>query len=243
VIERIRKGPTGDSRGVSLVELVVVTSIVGLLVAVGIPEYSNFTAKNRVRRAANDLLQNMRLARTIAVKENREYMMVFDTTNNRYLIGFDNDGDSNLTTVNSDGFQLCGCVDADGDGGLTGNERIPSTDADSNGDGVPDCVRVVNMSEYGSSVIIGYATGTKPPVGPGATPTSVPDSGVTFSGSPPTAEFNENFSLDKLGSIYLQEDGKGYTYCVRISNTAAVNMWAWKGDEHHPNIEEWTEVR
>ncbi|MDH4028630.1 MAG: GspH/FimT family pseudopilin, partial [Nitrospirota bacterium] len=82
-----------DRKGVTLIELLIVLAIIGILSAIGIPEYGRFIAKSKVRQAANDLLQNMRLARTMAIKENRAYLLTFNYPANNYLIGFD--GDSN----------------------------------------------------------------------------------------------------------------------------------------------------
>ena len=93
----IHKNIIKDNRGVTLIELLIVLAIVGILSAVGIPEYGRFMAKSKVRQSSNDLLQNMRLARTMAIKENRTYILTFDYGANNYLLGFDaNDNDSLL---------------------------------------------------------------------------------------------------------------------------------------------------
>jgi prepilin-type N-terminal cleavage/methylation domain-containing protein len=87
----------GDKKGITLIELIIVISIISILAAVGIPEYSRFIAKGRVRNATNDLLQNMRLARTMAIRENRAYLITFnESTANSYRIGFDGDGNNSL---------------------------------------------------------------------------------------------------------------------------------------------------
>lgn len=101
----MRKLILKDKKGVSLIELVVVLSIIGILAAIGIPQYSLYVAKSRAREAATDLLQNMRLARTMAIKENRTYLMTFNEGgSNNYRVGFDGDSDGSLLTAGVDGY-------------------------------------------------------------------------------------------------------------------------------------------
>lgn len=236
-----------ETEGVTLIELVVVVAIMGIVIlALVAPEIGRFGSNYNVRSCATDLIQNMRVARAMAIKENREYLIVFqpagtpDSTVNpqgRYLIGFDFDGDNDLTTISAanDGDTFGICKDTDGD-------RLPNNDADANGDGVPDCVRVVNLSDCGIDIIFGYSSGTTPPIGPNTT--AIPVSGINFSGTPPTAEFDPDGSTDKLGSVYFQQAGRGYSYCVRISNlSGTTNMWKWDGDKDNTSETDWTEIR
>ena len=118
-----------EKKGVTLIELTVVLSIIAILAAIGAPEYGRFAAKSSVRRAASDLLQNMRLARTMAIKENRTYLITFNeiTGENIYRIGIDVDGNGSLRDVN---------------------------DEYGNGTGKP--VRVIDIqNEYGNDIVLG----------------------------------------------------------------------------------------
>ncbi|MEW6213994.1 MAG: GspH/FimT family protein [Nitrospirota bacterium] len=217
--------------GITLIELIIIIAIIGILAALGVPEINRFSADYKVRSCATDLIQNMRVARAMAIKENRQYLIVFDTTNNRYMIGFDGDGDNNLITLDSDTFGICKDTD---------NDRLPEGDILING--VPDCVKAVNLTDCGNNIIFGYGTGTTPPNGPNGS--AIPASGVNFSGTPPTAKFDSDGSMDKLGSVYFQHTGRGYSYCVRISYQAgATNMWKWDGDKDNTTVTTWTELR
>jgi prepilin-type N-terminal cleavage/methylation domain-containing protein len=219
--------------GITLPELIIALSIIGILAFLVAPQIGLIRSKYNLRSCATELIQNMRVARAMAIKENREYLIVFDTANQRYLIGFDGDGDNNLTTANFDTFGVC--KDSD-------NDRIPDTDSDTNGDGVPDCVRVVNLSDCG----YGIEFGTTAPNGPNNSALCANGLGVCFgsTANPIRTDFNPDGTVGNLGSVYLQQTTRGYSYCVRISNSAGTtSMWKWDGDKDNSGVTTWTEIR
>jgi type IV fimbrial biogenesis protein FimT len=55
--------------GFSLIELVVVMSIVGILMAIAVPSYKYVTTANRVSSEVNSLLGDLQFARAEAIKE------------------------------------------------------------------------------------------------------------------------------------------------------------------------------
>ncbi len=242
----MKRYPFGTD-GVTLIELVVVVAIIGIVVlALVAPEIGRFRSNYDVRSCATDLIQNMRVARAMAIKENREYLIVFQpagtpsTTVNpqgRYLIGFDTDGDNDLLTVsnNNNGDTFGICKDTDGD-------RLPNNDTDADGDGVPDCVRVVSLQDCGADVVFGsYA-----PSDPAGDAIDCNSGTFCFgnTANPVRAQFNPDGSAATLGSVYFAHDGRGYTYLVRISNLAGtVNMWKWDGDKENTSVTDWTEIR
>ncbi len=227
-------------KGITLIELLVAIAIVGIISVLVAPEIGRFRSNYNARSCATDLIQYMRVARAMAIKENREYLIVFDIANQRYLIGFDGDGDNDLITVDFDTFGICN--DADGD-------RLPNGDALVNG--VPSCVRVVNLNDCGNNI----SFNTPAPNGPdtdGAGP-NPPNAfcanglGVCFgaTANPIRADFNPNGSIGNLGSVYFQQTTRGYSYVVIASTTSGqTNMWKWDGripdDALNPN---WTEIR
>ncbi len=229
-------------KGITLIELIVAIAIVGIISVLVAPEIGRFRSNYNARSCATDLIQHMRVARAMAIKENREYLIVFQLAGDpsaainpqgRYLIGFDGDGDNNLTTQLFDTFGICNDTD---------NNRLPNNDADANGDNVPDCVRVVRINECGNDITFGYGAGTTPPNGPNAT--VIPPSGIVLLNGTTVVDFNPNGSIGTTGSAYFQQTIRGYSYCVRISNTSGqTNMWKWDGSSDDALNPNWTEIR
>ena len=58
------------SYGVTLIELLVAMSILTILLAVGVPSFSQFNTNSRLSSFANTLLSHMSLARSEAIKRN-----------------------------------------------------------------------------------------------------------------------------------------------------------------------------
>ncbi len=229
-------------KGITLIELLVAIAIVGILAVLVAPEIGRFRSNYNARSCATDLIQHMRAARAMAIKENREYLIVFQLAGDpsaainpqgRYLIGFDGDGDNNLTTQLFDTFGICNDTD---------NNRLPNNDADANGDNVPDCVRVINLNECGN----GISFGTLAAVDPDGDVIACNGQTVCFgaTANPVRADFNPNGSIGNLGSAYFQQTTRGYSYVVIASDTSgSMNMWKWDGDADNALNPNWTEIR
>jgi type IV fimbrial biogenesis protein FimT len=73
-------------KGFSLTELMVVVAVIGLLGIVAVPNLVSGLPSYRLKSAARDLCSNMRKARSMAVKQNRNITITFDAGGNTYLI-------------------------------------------------------------------------------------------------------------------------------------------------------------
>lgn len=71
--------PRLPQRGVNIIELMVVISIVSILMAVGIPQMQSWTATSRLRLKAEGLLNGLQLARVEALRRNTRVFFTFNT--------------------------------------------------------------------------------------------------------------------------------------------------------------------
>jgi len=93
--------------GFTMVELMIVIAVIAILTAIAVPNIINSLPNYRLKAAARDLYSNMQQAKMKAIKENKDWAIVFDSANNRYYIcsdkGADNSwsatGDNSITTT------------------------------------------------------------------------------------------------------------------------------------------------
>ncbi|UCD71554.1 MAG: GspH/FimT family pseudopilin [Syntrophobacterales bacterium] len=86
-------------RGLTIIELVVVMCILGIMVLIAIPNIGRWLPRYRLRSAARDLASNMQLARLGAIKDNREWALLFDVGEQSYRIITDRGPDGNWNTA------------------------------------------------------------------------------------------------------------------------------------------------
>ena len=69
---------TLNTKGLTLVELMIVVSIILIITAIAIPSYFSDLPRQRLKGAATNLLIDMRMARSRAVASNQHYLVCFD---------------------------------------------------------------------------------------------------------------------------------------------------------------------
>ena len=80
-------------------EILTVMAIIGILAGVATPMFLSWLPDIRLKSAARDLFSQMQTTRMLAVKENRNWAIVFDTANRRYYICNDWGADATWTSA------------------------------------------------------------------------------------------------------------------------------------------------
>lgn len=88
---RIRKIKISNSPGFSFVELMTVIAIIGILSAVALPSFLRSLPEKRLKSAARNLYADLQKARLLAVKENKEVQVRFNTSPGPGYYYFDDD--------------------------------------------------------------------------------------------------------------------------------------------------------
>ena len=99
-----REGMNGK-RGLTIIELVVVMCILGVMVLIAIPNIGRWLPRYRLRSAARDVASNIQLARLGAIKDNREWAVIFDTNSQSYRIISNRGPDGNWDTPDDVGYK------------------------------------------------------------------------------------------------------------------------------------------
>jgi len=75
-VPRMREG----HRGFTLIEMVIVMAIMGVLVSIALPAFSQWRAHSAVNDASTAIMGHLKQARNIAMAESRDVRVVFATT-------------------------------------------------------------------------------------------------------------------------------------------------------------------
>lgn len=77
--------------GLTLIELMVAISILGIVASMAVPSFQKMIERNRIKQAVESLLSDMQLARTQAIKSSQNIIVNRGTGNNgAWCYGFNN---------------------------------------------------------------------------------------------------------------------------------------------------------
>jgi len=79
--------PLTPQRGLSLIELMVSITILGIVLAFGVPSFSSFITNSKVRSAAEAITAGLNLARAEAVNRNTQVQFALTGTDSSWQIG------------------------------------------------------------------------------------------------------------------------------------------------------------
>jgi prepilin-type N-terminal cleavage/methylation domain-containing protein len=79
--------------GFSLIELFIVIALIGIIAAIATPNFSRWVSNYRLKSAAMDLYTHMQFTKVNAVKNNKQWAIVFDPDNSKYSICSDEGAD------------------------------------------------------------------------------------------------------------------------------------------------------
>jgi len=78
---KIRK----TENGVTMIELVIVAVIIGVMSALAVPSFLNYSSKMEAKSKARNIISTLRQARSKAISERVQYGVFFDAANRRYI--------------------------------------------------------------------------------------------------------------------------------------------------------------
>ena len=92
-----------DSRGFSLIELMMVVVVIGIILSAGVPAFATFRDGMMLAQARSQVLQDLRMARQVAVTRHCPVIVTFGdgaaTTNiGNYSVLYDTDGNGSAST-------------------------------------------------------------------------------------------------------------------------------------------------
>ncbi len=163
-------------QGYTLVEMMITISILGLVMAIGTPPIIQFLRHHQSKDAASTVMGVLRQARSRAIHEKNDYVIIFDMANSRMLM-------------------------IDDDGGGSGNPSEAGFDPTARGNGEADAgERVYGPFELPGGQVFGMIAGSVDTDGGYVTKP------ITFSGSPPRVIFKANGSANEEGLVFVMPD-------------------------------------
>ncbi len=75
-----------NSKGVTLIELVIVVVIISVVAAMAIPQFSRVVPRLEFKSASRDVVSDLRLARSLAIAQRTQFGLYFNSVQDQYII-------------------------------------------------------------------------------------------------------------------------------------------------------------
>lgn len=82
-----------NSNGYSLTEQLITIAVLGIVLAIAVPDYSKWVLKRQINAESQKLYMDLMLARMSAIKNNNDVVVTLNAGNNQYRIHDDTDSD------------------------------------------------------------------------------------------------------------------------------------------------------
>ncbi len=189
-------------RGFTVLQLIATMLIIAVVSVIAIPSLLSWIPEAHLKGAANALFSVMSNTKMNAVKENRSWAIVFDTTNNKYYVCDDWGADGNWTGSN----------DTTG----TGDNHIVSAycmdGSDANDPGLP-----ANCSQRKGGIVLGKGDASNGPNG-----ATIPANFVSYSSQRVVCNSQ---SITNAGFAYIEGKDGTTSYAIGTSATGVVRVF------------------
>jgi prepilin-type N-terminal cleavage/methylation domain-containing protein len=195
------KDTMGRTKGLTIIELIVVMCILAVMVVIAIPNIGRWLPRYRLRSAVRDVASAMQLARLGAIKDNSEWAIQFNTIDQTYRVLSDDGPDGAWRTPDDVGYK---------------------------GDAAPWTLSTRRLADYrnvsfGDNGYGSWFDGSG--VGDGVTFT---DNRVEFK---PDGTAGPDLFNGIVGSAYLRNNRGGAACArIRFTATGAIEVLHWDGD-------------
>ena len=75
-----------NSRGITLIELVIVVVIISVIAAMGIPQFGKVVPRLEFKSASRDIVSDLRLVRSLAIAQRTQVGLYFNSEQRQYVI-------------------------------------------------------------------------------------------------------------------------------------------------------------
>jgi Tfp pilus assembly protein FimT len=77
---------TKNSKGVTMLEMMIITAVIGITTTLAIPTFDQMMEKARLKTAGRDLISDLRFMRSNAVSLRQQFGIYFDSYSRRYIL-------------------------------------------------------------------------------------------------------------------------------------------------------------